>query len=133
MDTALDLRDFGGVDAYLAKCPSRTVLDVLANKWAVLVVPMLGGGPLRFGVLRRKLDGITQKSLTQTLRNLERDGLVTRTAFPTIPPRVEYELTSLGRSAITLLEGMRVWAEQHVPEIVNARSAYAQRAEAQEA
>jgi DNA-binding HxlR family transcriptional regulator len=85
------------------------------------------GGPVRFGELRRKLDGITQKSLTQTLRNLERDGLVERTVYATIPPRVEYRLTTLGHSASDLLESLREWAEQHMPEILSARAAYESR------
>jgi DNA-binding HxlR family transcriptional regulator len=128
MDTIPDLRKHGGADAYLRTCPSRTVLDLLANKWTTLIVPALRGGPMRFGEVRRKLDGITQKSLTQTLRNLEQDGLVTRTLYPTIPPRVEYALTDLGHSASALLEELRSWAEQHMAEILAARAAYQQHA-----
>ena len=124
MDTIPDLRQFGGADAYLRTCPSRTVLAVLANKWMTLIVPALRGGPVRFGELRRRLDGITQKSLTQALRNLERDGLVERTMHSTIPPRVEYSLTSLGHSASDLLESLREWAEKHMQEILSARAAY---------
>jgi len=125
MATTRDLREFGGANAYLRSCPSRTVLDVLGSKWTVLVVPMLVEGPVRFGELRRRLDGITQKSLTQSLRNLERDGLVVRTQYPTIPPRVEYGLTPLGRDAAGLLESMRGWAEAHLSDILDARAAYA--------
>lgn len=128
MDTKLDLRSYGGADAYLSKCPSRTVLDVLATKWATLTMALLRGGPLRFGELRRKLDGITQKSLTQTLRGLERDGLVTRTVYPTVPPRVEYALTELGDSAGALADAIRLWAEENVGEILTSRDAYEQRA-----
>lgn len=127
MDTATDMRAHGGADAYLRKCPSRTVLDVLGSKWTVLIVPTLVQGPLRFGALRRRLDGITQKSLTQALRNLERDGLITRTVFPTIPPRVDYSLTPLGLDAARLLEEMRQWAEHHLTDILTARTAYAAR------
>ncbi|MEE4546510.1 helix-turn-helix domain-containing protein [Streptomyces sp. V4-01] len=127
MDTISDMRELGGADAYLAKCPSRTVLDVLGSKWTVLVLPTLAGGPVRFGELRRRLDGITQKSLTQALRNLERDGLLVRTVYPTIPPRVEYGLTDLGRDAAVLLESLREWAEAHMQEILTARTAYAER------
>jgi DNA-binding HxlR family transcriptional regulator len=104
------------------------VLAVLANKWMTLIVPALRGGPVRFGELRRRLDGITQKSLTQALRNLERDGLVERTMHSTIPPRVEYSLTSLGHSASDLLESLREWAEKHMQEILSARAAYEARA-----
>lgn len=74
------------------------MLDAIANKWTCLVVDALQRGPVRFGVLRRRLDGITQKSLTQTLRTMERDGMVIRTQYPTIPPHVDYELSALGRS-----------------------------------
>ena len=87
MGTTQDLRRYGGADAYLRDCPSRTILDVLANKWTMLIVGALGGPPLRFGELRRRLDGITQKMLSQTLRELERDGLVARTVYATIPPQ----------------------------------------------
>jgi DNA-binding HxlR family transcriptional regulator len=130
VDTIPDLRRLGGADVYLRSCPSRTVLDVLANKWVTLIVPTLRGGPMRFGVLRRRLDGITQKSLTQALRSLERDGLITRTVYPTIPPRVDYALTDLGWSASGLLEELRIWAEAHMAEILTAREAYAERPEA---
>ena len=124
VDTIPDLRQFGGADAYLRTCPSRNVLDVLANKWTTLIVPTLRNGPVRFGELRRHLDGITQKSLTQALRSLERDGLVTRTQYATIPPRVEYALTDLGRRAVELLNDMRLWAEAHYQDILSARARY---------
>jgi DNA-binding HxlR family transcriptional regulator len=116
-------------NVYLKGCASRTVLDVIANKWTNLVVCALRGGPLRFGQLRRQLDGITQKMLTQTLRALERDGLVTRTLYPTIPPRVDYELTDLGRDAAGLFDGLIEWAQQHVAEISAARDRYDRRAD----
>ena len=116
-------------NVYLRGCASRTVLEVLANKWTNLVVCALRGGPLRFGQLRRQLEGVTQKMLTQTLRTLERDGLVTRTLYPTIPPRVDYELTDLGRNAAGLFDGLIEWAEQHVTEITAARDRYDQRPE----
>jgi DNA-binding HxlR family transcriptional regulator len=116
-------------NVYLKGCASRTVLDVIANKWTNLVVCALRDGPLRFGQLRRHLDGITQKMLTQTLRALERDGLVTRTLYPTIPPRVDYELTDLGHSAAALFDGLIVWAQQHVGDITAARDRYDLRAD----
>ncbi|WP_433890326.1 winged helix-turn-helix transcriptional regulator [Streptomyces sp. CA-111067] len=127
MDTTHSLRGYGGADAYLRNCPSRTVLDVLGSKWTVLIVPSLTSGPMRFGELRRRLDGITQKSLTQALRHLERDGLVTRTVYPTIPPRVDYALTPLGEEASALLESLRAWAEDHMTDILTARTAYESR------
>lgn len=111
-------------DAYLKGCASRTVLEVIANKWTHLIVCALRDGPMRFGELRRRLDGVTQKTLTQTLRALERNGLVTRTMFPTIPPRVDYELTDLGRSVGGLLDAILSWSEDHSAEITAARERY---------
>ncbi|BCJ40808.1 transcriptional regulator [Actinoplanes ianthinogenes] len=122
MDTTVDVPGCDGADAYLRDCPSRTVLDVLASKWVALIVPTLRGGPVRFGALRRRLDGITQKTLTQTLRNLERDGLITRTVHPTSPPQVDYALTELGRSACDLLEQLRLWSETNLPRVLAARA-----------
>jgi DNA-binding HxlR family transcriptional regulator len=111
-------------DVYLRGCPSRTVLEVVANKWTHLVVCALRDGPKRFGEIRRRLEGVTQKMLTQTLRTLERDGLVTRTQYPTIPPRVDYELTDLGQDIVVLLDGVIRWSEDHVFEITAARARY---------
>ncbi|MET8046146.1 MULTISPECIES: winged helix-turn-helix transcriptional regulator [unclassified Streptosporangium] len=124
METISGLRERGAVDAYLRECGSRKVLEAIANKWTCLLVDALRDGPVRFGVLRRRLDGITQKSLTQSLRNMERDGMVIRTVYPTIPPRVEYELSALGHSVVTLMEGIKSWSEEHMPEIMAARDAY---------
>ncbi|ROO90216.1 HxlR family transcriptional regulator [Actinocorallia herbida] len=115
-------------NAYLAQCASRTVLIALADKWTCLLVDALKDGPVRFGELRRRIGGITQKSLTSTLRTMERDGVVLRTVYPTIPPKVEYELTPLGRSVITLMSGIKSWAEFHVDEILTARADYDLRA-----
>ena len=111
-------------DAYLKGCASRTVLEVIANKWTHLVVCALRDGPMRFGELRRRLDGVTQKTLTQTLRALERNGLATRTLFPTIPPRVDYELTDLGRNVAGLLDAILLWSEHHSADITAARERY---------
>ncbi|WP_327044334.1 helix-turn-helix transcriptional regulator [Microbispora sp. NBC_01189] len=122
------LRPRGAADAYLRDCASRKVLDSIANKWTCLLVDALRDGPVRFGALRRRLDGITQKSLTQTLRVMERDGMVIRTVYPTIPPRVEYELSDLGHSLVVLMEGIRMWSETHVGEIEAARAAFDSRA-----
>ena len=128
MGTTDNLRFYGGADAYLAACPSRQILDVLANKWTMLVMGALSGGPMRFGELRRRLDGITQKMLTQTLRTLERDGLVTRTVYPTIPPKVEYAATELGESVTALMHAIRVWSEENINAVLDARDAYEARA-----
>ncbi len=123
MDTILELGEFNA-DAYLSQCASRTVLNAIADKWTCLLVATLQNGPARFGVLRRRLEGITQKSLTQALRAMERDGMVVRTVYPTIPPRVEYELSELGQSVVTLMAGIKRWSEEHVDEILAARDRY---------
>ncbi|GHE06155.1 winged helix-turn-helix transcriptional regulator [Streptomyces alanosinicus] len=128
MGTIDNLRFYGGADAYLAACPSRQILDVLANKWTMLVMGALSGGPMRFGELRRRLDGITQKMLTQTLRTLERDGLVTRTVYPTIPPKVEYAATELGESVTALMHAIRAWSEENINAVLDARDTYDARA-----
>jgi len=102
----------------------RAVSEVLArvgDKWTVLVVSTLGGGPKRFNELRRALGSISQRMLTLTLRGLERDGLVTRTVFPTIPPRVDYELTELGRSLLEPVNALGTWARQNRQRIQQAR------------
>jgi DNA-binding HxlR family transcriptional regulator len=111
-------------------CPARTVLEVLANKWALYVLSALrrNDGPMRFSELRRLLDDITQKMLTQTLKALERDGLVSRTVYPTVPPRVEYTLTGLGVDVGELTNAVGDWAVAHANEIVAARAAYDERA-----
>ena len=102
----------------------RAVSEVLArvgDKWTVLVVGELGRGPKRFNEIRRALGSISQRMLTLTLRGLERDGLVTRTVFPTIPPRVDYELTKLGRSLLEPVSGLGLWARRNRPAIEDAR------------
>ena len=119
MDTVEPIRIH---DVYLRGCASRTVLEVVANKWTHLVVCSLRDGPKQFGEIRRRLEGVTQKMLTQTLRTLERDGLVTRTQYATIPPRVDYELTDLGQDVVVLLDGVIRWAEDHVLDITAARA-----------
>src|SRR6478752_6347220 len=97
------------------------VLDRVGDKWSVLVVVMLGDGPKRFNELRRAIASISQRMLTLTLRGLERDGLVTRTVFPTIPPRVDYELTGLGRSLLEPVDALGTWARQNRQKIQHAR------------
>lgn len=102
----------------------REVLNLVGDKWSVLVVGTLGGGPLRFGELRRTIEGISQRMLTLTLRDLERDGLVTRTVTPTIPPRVDYELTRLGRTLLEPVRALARWAERHRTTIQAARERF---------
>lgn len=115
---------------YRRDCPSRTVVEVLATKWALYVLGALRryDRPLRFNELRRLLDGVTQKMLTQTLRALERDGLVNRAVYPTVPPRVEYGLTELGVEAGRLTSAIAEWSVEHAPAVLAAREDYDHRA-----
>lgn len=108
-------------DAYSAKCPTRQVLDHIAGKWTILVVDALLEGTMRYTDLSRRIEGVSQKMLTQTLRSLEGDGFITRTVYPTIPPRVEYDLTPLGRSLAEPITALRQWTENHINEIEQAR------------
>ncbi|WP_426301102.1 winged helix-turn-helix transcriptional regulator [Arthrobacter sp. R-11] len=105
-------------------CPSRVIFQRIGDKWASLVVQVLEGGPVRFSDLRKMVSVVTPKVLTQTLRSLERDGLVTRTIHAQVPPRVDYELTELGHSLLEPLAQLRKWAEGNVPAILAARDAY---------
>jgi len=101
-----------------------SILSRVGDKWSVLVIMMLIDGPLRFNELKRMIGGISQRMLTLTLRGLERDGLVTRTVFPTIPPRVDYELTDLGRGLAQPVQALGQWAFEHIPQIERARSKF---------
>jgi DNA-binding HxlR family transcriptional regulator len=109
---------------YLATCPTRQVLDCIADKWAVLVLGLLLGGTRRFGELRRDIQGVSQKMLTQTLRSLERDGIVRREVYATVPPKVEYSLTTLGESLATTLDALRIWAEQNIEDVLQHRETF---------
>ena len=100
-----------------AQCPSRLVLDRIADKWTALVIQVLARGTMRYAALQREIGGISQKMLTQTLRSLERDGLVQRKVHPVIPPRVDYALTRLGRTLIEPLHALCRWSEKHLPEL----------------
>ncbi|WP_051783531.1 winged helix-turn-helix transcriptional regulator [Lentzea aerocolonigenes] len=105
-------------------CPCRDLLDMVASKWTALAIGALEEGPKRFGELKRRLDGVSQKMLTQTLRTLERDGLVTRTVYPSVPLRVEYELTELGRSVTEPLAALRSWAQRNYESVAQARETF---------
>ena len=105
-------------------CPSRKVLEIIANKWAMMIVRVLSRDTHRFGQLQRSIKGVTQKMLMQTLRQLERDGIVKRTSYPVVPPVVEYALTPLGQTLIEPINAITIWAEQHVQEVEVARSTY---------
>ncbi|HEY4456190.1 MAG TPA: helix-turn-helix domain-containing protein [Pseudonocardiaceae bacterium] len=111
-------------DAYLANCPARRVLDRVSDKWVTLLLNALADGPRRYAELGRIVAGVSEKMLTQTLRGLERDGLVTRTVTPSVPVRVDYALTDLGTSLLPVTRSLKAWAEAHIAEIDAARSTY---------
>lgn len=111
-------------NAYAAECPTRLVLDRVADKWTVLVLGLLADGPLRFNALRRRVEGVSQKMLSQTLKSLERDGLVTRRAYATVPVTVEYAVTPLGATLSATLDPLRHWAETHITEVQAAQRRY---------
>ncbi|MDX3850779.1 helix-turn-helix domain-containing protein [Streptomyces sp. AK02-01A] len=118
-------------DPYASGCPSRDVLDRIGDKWTVLVLGELAeAGPQRFTALRKRVAGVSEKMLTQTLRALERDGLVLRTVYPTIPPKVVYELTTLGETLRDPLAVLKQWSIDHMGEILSARASYQQTADA---
>ena len=105
-------------------CRAREVLQRVGDKWSMYAIDLLGQGTMRFSELHRSIDGITARMLTVTLRGLERDGIVTRTIHPVIPPRVEYNLTPMGRTLLDTIGRLVTWADSHLPEIDAARAAY---------
>ena len=114
-------KKFSGVE----DCPVRNVLDRVGDKWSILIISILGEcGTLRFNELNHQIGNISQKMLTVTLRTLEADGLVSRKIYPTIPPKVEYTLTSLGESLLPALAGLTHWAVEHMPAILASREKY---------
>ena len=117
-------------DVCSERCGSRRVLDLVADKWAVIVIYVLARGTRRFGELQRAVGGVSQKMLTQTLRGLERDGLVERKVYPQVPPRVEYSLSPLGETLVEPLSALCAWAEEHFWEVERARAEHAEAASA---
>ncbi len=111
-------------DVFQARCPTRQVLDRIADKWTVLVIRRLSAGTMRFAQIRRAVGGISQKVLTNTLRGLERDGILTRRIYASVPPRVEYTLTPLGHSLDSLVAGICDWAESNIERVQAARSEF---------
>ena len=105
-------------------CPSRQVLDRIGDRWSVLILVALSHGPMRYTEMSRRIDGVRQKMLTQTLRGLARDGMVARTVHPVIPPRVDYELTDLGRTLRRPISALEAWAIAHMDDVVAARVVY---------
>ncbi len=119
-ETAVGAPDIRQTDA----CEIRDLLDRLGGKWSLLVVELLGSGTHRFTELRRTIDGISQRMLSLTLRQLERDGLVRRTVHPTVPPRVDYALTPLGGTLLEIIKPLVTWTRAHRDEIAAARAAH---------
>lgn len=113
-------------DEVAAACPIRDLLDRIGGKWSVQVIEQLAGGPRRFTALERRIEGISKRMLTLTLRGLERDGLVSRTVYPTVPPKVEYELTDLAAGLTGPLRELAEWARTHRADVMAARRRYSQ-------
>lgn len=120
----MDTNELAHWNVYDSACPTRIVLDRIADKWTVLIVGRLANGARRFGELRREIDGISPKVLTQKLRDLERDGVLTRRIYASVPPKVEYRLTPLGETLIGLLDAIRVWSETHIEMVTASQQRY---------
>ena len=111
-------------NAYSADCPTRQILDRVGDKWAVLILLLLREQPVRFNQLRRSIEGISQKMLSQVLKSLERDGLIRRRAIATVPVTVEYSITPLGATLATAVDPLRDWAESHLKEVLASQRRY---------
>jgi DNA-binding HxlR family transcriptional regulator len=111
-------------DAMLEACPTRHVMETIGGKWSALLVHALADGPRRHGQLRTRIAGVSQKMLTQTLRELERDGLVTRTVTASVPVRVDYALTPLGHTLVPVLGALKSWSETHIEQVLAARDSF---------
>jgi len=123
----LEGRECQAPNVYAEACPSRAILELIADKWTLLILPALKRGPVRNGDLMRLIEGVSQKMLTQTLRELERNGLVSRNDYGEIPPRVEYALTGLGRSLADTVRKLDSWAEAHIPQVMAARAEFSRK------
>jgi len=111
-------------NAYSADCPTRQILDRVGDKWAVLILLLLGQEPVRFNQLRRAIEGISQKMLSQVLKSLERDGLIRRRAIATVPVTVEYSITPLGHTLAAAVDPLRDWAERNLKQVLAAQRRY---------
>lgn len=111
-------------DPYDADCTTRRILDRIGDRWTVLIVGVLGEGDARFSELRRRIEGVSKKMLTQTLRGLERDGIVRRTVYPDVPVRVEYALTEAGRTLLEPLRALQEWSIEHLSDVSASQEAY---------
>jgi DNA-binding HxlR family transcriptional regulator len=117
-------RESAEYNANLKECPGHKLLATLSDKWVTLVLSALADGPLRYSELSRIVAGASQKMLTQTVRKLERDGLITRTVTPSVPVRVDYELTELGTSLLPVQRAVKEWAEEHIDDVEAARASH---------
>ena len=124
VDTNTVVRASEALNPHAACKAEVETLARIGDKWTVMVVAALSKGPIRYNEIRRRVEGISQRMLTLTLKGLEQDGLVTRTMYPTIPPRVDYELTELGRSLWEAVKPLGEWAQGHVQHITRARAAF---------
>jgi DNA-binding HxlR family transcriptional regulator len=120
----METKEYTQPDIFRANCLSRQVLELIANQWTPLVIYALEEGTMRFGQLLKRIDGISKKMLTQTLRAMERNGLVKRVVYPVVPPVVEYSLTPLGQTLVEAMTELRVWAYGHLQEVAHARTTY---------
>lgn len=125
------IRDPRRGNPYAADCPTRQLLDRIGDRWTVLVIGALAQGPLRYTALATRIEGVSQKMLTQTLRALERDGLVIRTVLPVIPPHVEYELSPLGADLLATVSVLERWAITHIDDVESARQNFDARSQVQ--
>lgn len=114
-------------DPYAAGCPTRLLLDRIGDKWSVLALGLIREKPRRFNALKRDIEGLTQKMLSQTLKSMQRDGLITRTVLPTTPVSVEYAITPLGGTLVETLESLQRWARDHIGEVLGAQERYDER------
>jgi DNA-binding HxlR family transcriptional regulator len=124
-------REAPAPDVYAEACPSRAIIELIADKWTLLILPALRQGPVRNGELLRIIGGVSQKMLTQTLRSLESNGLVRRIDYLEVPPRVEYELTELGRSLSDTIKKLGAWAQENIAEVLAAREEFEKRERSQ--
>lgn len=129
-DTCLSMRFDEIPNVFDPDCPTRMVLDRIADKWAMLLLRRLMDGPARFNQLHRDIRGISHKVLSQTLKRLERDGMISRQAFATVPVTVEYRITPLGETLARMIAQLTVWAETHIGEILAAQTGYDERSAA---
>lgn len=127
------VRGFPEPERFTLNCPTQQVLDVVTNKWTVIVLYCLAYGPRRYGEIARRIEGISQKVLTQTLRRLERNGLVSRKVLSEMPPSVEYELTELGQSLIEPLQAIADWSRENFSKVAAAREIYGDESSREEA